>query len=405
MIAATVTPAPGRRLDTVSLRIPADGFRLDRLPDLGHPGVSRSAGARVDGSRFDRLRYAPGDALPGVNALTLDDLDGSLSLDVSAKALRSDYARGIGPDTLDALASAVTSAGFVRVDAEGLLSADVRAADVFLDVTLDPAAGGVYDAAVGARVGDAFDALRSLRSNPGFRFADEGGNRGASLRFRTARRRGADELGIYAKGLELAKPANRAFMAAAGPKVYRDLAGAVRFERRAKGPSLVKRFCSIGIHDPYATLADVLTSTARPVSDLFLDVRGDTGQRHLFDTLDRIRDACPFDEGKRAWGWIVTRLGLLGICEALGWDYEAARDFARDVIGSRNAHTVYGDLRDFIDGFHAGPDEAARARTAARLDALASTLRTAEDRAPVSLGIRAAGARSGGLPVRGPSDT
>lgn len=379
----TLTPE-GRRVDSLALRLDADRFAVVAVPDLDAPGVSRSAGSRVDGSRYDRLRLSPGDALPGVNRLTLDALDGSLSLDVSAKALRSDYARGIGPDTLDALASRVNAAGFVRLDADALAAAAVKAADVFLDVNPGPDAGGVYGPA-GGPVGDAFDALRSLRSNPGFRFADEGGPRGASLRFRTARRRGADELGIYAKGPELAKPENRAFMADAGSGVYAHLSGAVRFERRARGPSLVKRFCSVAVREPYATLADVLTSTGRPVSDLFLDVRGDTGQRELFDTLDRLRDACPHPEGKRAWRWIVERLGLLGLCEAVGWDYDAARDVALGIIGSRNAHTVYDDLRDFIDGFHAGPDTETRARTAADLDALASTLRTAEDRPPLTM--------------------
>ena len=121
------------------------------------------------------------------------------------------------------------------------------------------------------------------------------------------------------------------------------------------------------------------------MSGLFLDVRGDTGQRHLFDTLDKRRDACPHPEGKRAWRWIVERLGLLGICEAVGWEFDAARQLALDVIGSRNAHTVYGDLRDFIHGFHAGPDADARARTAEALDAFGSTLATAEDRAPLPM--------------------
>ena len=380
--------AGGRRLDSLALRLDALGYEWTAAPEPG-PGVSARAGQRADGTPYDEVVIAPGDALPGVNRLRFDQIAGSLSLDVSAKALLSDYPRGIGLSTLDQLAEAVGRTGLVSVTPEGLLSAAVTAADVFCDV--DPRGEGRgQESRREEAVRGAFDALRSLRSNPGYRMTDEGGRTGASLRFRTNRKRGRDELGIYAKGPELAKATNRAFMAAAGSGVYQELADRVRFERRARGPSLVKRFCDRGIRDPFATLADILGSTRLPVSELYEGVKGERQQRALFDSLDRVIEACPYESGQRAWTWVLSEIGYRGVLSAVGWDYDAARELALRVIGNRNAHRVYGDLRERIDAAAAGGALDEQALTAARLDALGSALRIAEGRGPRGHGVEGA---------------
>lgn len=376
--------AAGRRVDSLAVRLEAGRFeRLSEL-DLDAPGVSVNFGRRQDGSAYQSVTYKP-PGIPGVNGLRFDGLDGSLKLDVSAKALLGDYARGIGRDTLDRLAAAVTGAGVVAVTPDGLLTADVHAADVFTDLDPHRDRAGDYGGSEAAIAGT-FDALRSLRSNPRYRMEYGHRPRDPSLRFETNRVRGRDVLATYAKGPELAEAKNADFMRAAGPGVYRQLAGAVRFERRARGHSLVKRFCDRGIRTPFATLADVLDSGARPVSDLFLDVRGDGAQRELFDTLERMLDACPVPIGEdkvAAWRWLEKEGGRWFILEAVGWNLDALRDLTLRVVGQSNAARVRKEYSDRIEAAARGETADERARTVARLDALARALRTAEDRGPI----------------------
>ena len=364
------------RLDSLDVRLAADEHEQTARLDSG-PGVSVSRGHRADGNPFDVVTVAPGPSLPGINRLRFDRQDGSLALSVSAKALLGDYARGIGPETLAQLAEAVNRSGVVSVTPEGLLSASVTAADVFVDLDTRQAGEG-GDKRSEDRVRDGFDSLRALSTNSRYRMDAEGP---VSLRFRTNTRRGRDELGIYGKGPELAKADNREFLRQAGPLPYRQLAGAVRFERRARGPSLVKRLCSRGIRDPFATLADVFGSEARPVSDLFGQIKGDAGQRDLFDDLERLIDASPKELGKpAALTWLRDQIGNRGIAEAAGWDPEAARRIVKRVAGSKNAWRYYAPVIDWIEARAAGPDADARGLTNARLEAFAAAVRAAEDR-------------------------
>ena len=385
-----------RRVDSLTLRLEDGQYEPIGRLDFDAPGVSHSSGRRQDGSEYDRVKVSP-PGIPGVNGLTFDGLDASLTLDLSAKALLSDYPRGIGRDTLPRLSEAVATSGLVSVTPEGLLRADVRRADVFVDLDPHRDRAGDYGGSEQAIAGT-FDALRSLRANQRFRMEYGGGPRDPSLRFETNKRRGRDILATYAKGRELAEAKNRDFMYAAGPAVYQALAGSVRFERRAQGPSLVKRFCDRAIRDPYATLADVLDSGRLPVSELFRDVRGEPVQTELFSTLERMLEACPVPVGENkvaAWRWLEKEAGRWFILEAVGWNADALRDLTLRVVGNKNGWSVRKEYADRIEAAARGETADERARTLARLDTLSDTLRRAEDRPPVGGPARTApGAQS-----------
>ena len=189
------------RLDSATLRMPEGAYSMTAEIERG-PGVSESSGHDRKGRRYDLVTVTPGDAIPGINRLRFDRQSGSLAVDASAKALLSDYARGIGPDTLERLAEACNRTGIVHVTPEGLLSADLTAADVFVDLDARPDARGPGTEAE-SLIRDGFTALSALSTNRGFKMETEGA---ASLRFRTNRKRSRDELGIYAKGPELLHP-------------------------------------------------------------------------------------------------------------------------------------------------------------------------------------------------------
>lgn len=364
------------RLDTIKVRLEEGAFEQTGVLEPG-PGVVEQRGHYKDGRRFHRVHVAP--AVVGIGRFTLDMIDGSLTVEGSARALLDAYPLGIGPDTLERFTEAASRDGRFAVTPDGLLTAELKRADTFVDLdTRTDRNATERDTEAAIRGG--FDALNALASNPRFRTDVEGPT---SLRFRTNVRRAPDEMGIYGKGAELRKADGRPFLEAAGMGVYRTLAGCIRAERRLTSQARVKRLCDRGIRTEAATLADVFGSGSRPVSDLFQNIKGERGQRDLFDDVERLIDACPVDLGKpAAMSWLIDQIGNRGFCEATGWDFATARRQIIRVAGSKNAWRFYPDVRAWIDGHAAGADPDARALTAARLDAFAAAIRAAEDRPP-----------------------
>lgn len=364
------------RLDTIKVRMDAGTFRQSAELTPG-PGVVEQRGHYKDGRRFHRVHVAP--SVVGVGRYTLDCIDGSLTVEGSARALLDAYALGIGPDTVGRWIDAGNADGRFVVTPEGLLRGELKRADVFVDLdTRTDRNAGERDTDATVRAG--IEALNALGSNPRFRMDVESRT---SLRFRTNVRRAPDELGAYGKGPELRQPDGRPFLAAAGMGVYHTLSGCIRAERRLTSQARVKRLCDRGITAAAATLADVFESNARPVSHLFREIMGERGQRDLFDDVERLIDAYPDELGKpAAFSWLQDQVGNRGICEAAGWDWETVRRLVIRVAGSKNAWRAYPDLRAWIEGHAAGADPDARALTSARLDAFAAAIRAAEDRPP-----------------------
>lgn len=347
------------RLDTLRLRLPEESARLDAGALVRHPETFNDDRRRA--SRPRHLATLSGsDSLGfGFGRVVWDRLSGMVSLDCSAKVLGNAYPEGITVNTLGQVADGLNRSGLVHLTPDALTSADVQWADAAVDLAVGRDA-----------IRDDFDALRILRTNMRHQLKEQGRT---SLLWKGPK---GENLRIYDKETELWKAANRPFLGTLSADTARRFRGIVRFEREARGPARARQYASVGIEHRPATLSEILTSTRAPVAELFDRVRGTTGQRELFDRSDQLVERCPHKPGRAAVRWLLERLGMLTVCEASGWEFDAVRDWLRTYGGS-HASRFYDEVRTEIILHHAGPESEQRAVLFRRLDTLSHALRAA----------------------------
>lgn len=347
------------RLDTLRVRLPQEFAGLDAAALTRHPETLNDDRRRSSQPRH-LATLSGSDSLGfGFGRIVWDRLRGMVSLDCSAKALRNGYPEGITVHSLDQLADGLNRSGLVHLTPEALTSADVLWADAAVDLAVGRDA-----------VADDFKALRILRTNMRHQLREQGK---ASLLWKGPK---GQNLRVYDKEAELWKASNRPFLQTLTPDTARRFRGVVRFEREARGPARARQFASVGIEQRPATLREILSSTRAPVAELFDQVRGTTGQRELFERSDALVERCPHKPGRAAVRWLLERLGMLTVCEASGWEFDAVRDWLRTYGGS-HASRFYDDVREEIILHHAGPAAEERAVLFHRLDTLSEALRAA----------------------------
>lgn len=347
------------RLDTLRLHLPEEAARLDGAALVSHPETLNDRRPRASRPR-DLATLSGSDSLGfGFGRLQWNRLNGMVSIDCSAKALGDGYPEGITVNTLDQLADGLNRSGLVHLTPDALASADTLWADAATDLAVGRDA-----------VADDFKALRILRTNMRHRMREQSktsllwkGPKGQNLR-------------VYDKETELWKAANRPFLESLSADTARRFRGIVRFEREGRGPARARQFASVGIEHRPAVLREILTSTRAPVAELFDQVRGATGQRELFDRSDELAERCPYKPGRAAVRWLLERIGMLTVCEASGWEFDAVREWLRTYGGS-HASRFYDDVEEEIMLHHAGGAAKERAALFHRLDTLSNALRLA----------------------------
>lgn len=352
------------RLDTVRVRLPAEGARLNLDALDRHPETRRDYRPKARRPN-DSVELAGSDFLGfGFGRLTFQRIAGAVRLDFSARCLGDDYGRGITLDTVEIAAAALTRSGFLDVTPDALLDADVTRADSFVNVPV-----GLENLA------DDFAALRTLRTHPFWPMTENGRKPSTSLRWT---RSGGEKLRAYDKGAELASAASRDFARTLSREARRAFSGVVRVEREAQGPARSRALASVAVHEPFATLGTIL-STARPaVLETFSDLRRPTAQRELFDRSDRYAETIKavegWPEGTRLARAVWERFGLWQMCVEVEGDLDSLKDWARRTAG-KHASRLYPEIEGCVIAYRTGPEAQRRGRLETRLDTFAARLR------------------------------
>jgi hypothetical protein len=350
------------RFDTLRLRLPEDAVGLAARRLESHPETRTDF--RPEARRPAHLLTLSGNDFLGFGfgRLQWDRLGGAVSLDVSAKCLGDSYPEGITLDTLDAFADGLNRSGFVRLTPHTLTSATVGWADVAINLPRGRDS-----------LADDFAALRILRTSPRHRMTEPGGPVAPSLFWKGPE---GKNLRAYDPEAKICTAPERPFLRSLRPETVARLSGVARFEREARGPAKVKHYLGHAVQDRSASLAELLVSDRLPVFELFENVRGQTGQRELFDATDEAARLVGLGPSRKLVGTLLRQFGWRSVCEGLGWEWEPVRDWIR-VYGGKHACELYDEARGVIEAFHASPEGRRRSRLFARLDDIADALRLA----------------------------
>ena len=255
------------------IRVDSVTLRTDDLPLWKVKGFDRIQKDRADGGRS--VLYEARTPAFGVNMVRVFGEAGEesrIEFQLSSKALLSDYPRLIGLDTVERVAEQVTSTGLVAVDPDYLLRANVHKVDLTNDLKLTDEPAGYIEA------------VRSLRSNPRFRFDDLG----STVQFRTYAKKDYQRVIFYDKQADLLKAENRPFLEVVGSGVYNRFMHVVRVEQNCTSLRAIRK--AIGVKDytkgGEPTLNDVLMAPTTPNLDLFRRIRKAGNVQEFFDDVE-----------------------------------------------------------------------------------------------------------------------